>query len=155
MFLAEDLSLSYRVLTATNGVEAWDIVRHELPDIVVSDVMMPDLDVFSLTDLIKSDPTTNHIAVVLLTARTAQESRLEGLAGGADDYLTKPFNPEELHCGCGTCSFGAQHCRRISGRTYFLPENLWSRFHLLILSLPGFMNYWKHVWMTVRLASKP
>ncbi len=95
-FIKEELSPHYLVLTAQNGAEAWQVAQRELPDIVVSDVMMPLLDGFALTRLIKTDPVTNHIAVVLLTARTARENRLKGLTLGADDYLTKPFHSDEL-----------------------------------------------------------
>ncbi|WP_345265451.1 hybrid sensor histidine kinase/response regulator transcription factor [Nibrella viscosa] len=95
-FIADELADRYRVVTAANGMEAWELVQQEVPDVVVSDVMMPVLDGFALTQLIKSDQSTNHIAVVLLTARTGEESRMEGLTHGADDYLTKPFHTDEL-----------------------------------------------------------
>lgn len=95
-FIAESLSGQYRVITAPNGREGLDIAQRELPDVVVSDVMMPELDGNQLTYHLKSNPTTNHIAVVLLTARAAAASRREGLIQGADDYLTKPFDLDEL-----------------------------------------------------------
>ncbi|HLL93403.1 MAG TPA: response regulator [Spirosoma sp.] len=95
-FIAESLSGLYRVLTATNGREALDIAQRELPDVVVSDVMMPELDGYQLTRHLKNNPTTDHICVVLLTARSAAASRREGLAEGADEYLTKPFDLDEL-----------------------------------------------------------
>ncbi|GAB2553609.1 hybrid sensor histidine kinase/response regulator transcription factor [Spirosoma areae] len=95
-FIRQELTSDYRVLTAINGLEAWEVVRLELPDLVVSDVMMPLMDGIELAQRIKTDPLTNHIAVVLLTARTAHQSRLEGLEQGADDYLTKPFHTNEL-----------------------------------------------------------
>ncbi|HEV7350289.1 hybrid sensor histidine kinase/response regulator transcription factor [Telluribacter sp.] len=96
-FIANELSASYRVLTAANGKEGWERVQQELPEVVISDVMMPEMDGFTLTELIKTTPATNHIAVVLLTAKAAQESKLAGLVQGADEYLTKPFHPQELH----------------------------------------------------------
>ncbi|QJD80623.1 hybrid sensor histidine kinase/response regulator transcription factor [Spirosoma rhododendri] len=95
-FIAGELTGRYRVLTATDGEEGWAICQRELPDVVLTDVMMPRMDGFQLTNCIKSTPTTNHIAVVLLTARAAQRSRVEGLERGADDYLTKPFHVDEL-----------------------------------------------------------
>jgi signal transduction histidine kinase/AraC-like DNA-binding protein len=95
-FMAESLAAHYRILTAVNGREGLTIARQELPDIVVSDVMMPEMDGYELTHQLKNDTLTNHIAVVLLTARTAAESRREGLEQGADDYLTKPFDLNEL-----------------------------------------------------------
>ena len=95
-FLAESLAGPFRVLTATDGQQGLDIARRELPDVVVSDVMMPRLTGYQLTEALKTDPATDHIAVVLLTARSAPTSRHEGLTLGADDYLSKPFDLDEL-----------------------------------------------------------
>ena len=95
-FIAESLNRSYRILTASTGKQGLALCQTHLPDIVISDVMMPEMDGFELTDLIKKNPDTNHIAVILLTAKAAQESRLTGLSFGADDYLTKPFHFDEL-----------------------------------------------------------
>ena len=95
-FMGESLAAHYHILTAVNGRDGLTVARQELPDIVVADVMMPEMDGYQLTHQLKNDPLTNHMAVVLLTARTATESRLEGLEQGADDYLTKPFNLDEL-----------------------------------------------------------
>lgn len=95
-FMAESLANQYRILTAVNGRAGLEIAKQELPDVVVSDVMMPEMDGYQLTNHLKNDPITDHIAVVLLTARTATESRREGLEQGADEYLTKPFDLNEL-----------------------------------------------------------
>jgi signal transduction histidine kinase/AraC-like DNA-binding protein len=95
-FLAESLSGQYRVLMATTGREGLDLAQRELPDVVVSDVMMPEMDGYRLTHYLKADPATDHIPVVLLTARAGSTSLHQGLAEGADDYLTKPFNLDEL-----------------------------------------------------------
>jgi DNA-binding response OmpR family regulator len=95
-FIAEELSGIYRVLTATNGEEGWQLAQQELPEVIISDVMMPGLDGYALTERLKTNPLTNHIAVMLLTAKVAQESKVAGLAQGADDYLTKPFHLQEL-----------------------------------------------------------
>jgi signal transduction histidine kinase/ligand-binding sensor domain-containing protein/DNA-binding response OmpR family regulator len=94
--LVRGLSSTYQVLHANNGKTGWELAQSELPDIVISDVMMPKMDGYELTRHIKTDPTTGHIAVVLLTAKAAQSSRVEGLEQGADDYLTKPFDLKEL-----------------------------------------------------------
>ncbi len=96
-FLVGELSAAYTVFQAADGVAGWAIARAELPDIVLTDVMMPRMDGYQLTRLIKENPDTDHIAVVMLTAKTAQPSRMEGLQRGADDYLTKPFSVAELH----------------------------------------------------------
>jgi signal transduction histidine kinase/AraC-like DNA-binding protein len=95
-FMGESLVGTYRVLTATNGHEGLLLAQRELPDVVISDVMMPEMDGFELTRRLRADPTTDHIAVVMLTARAAPDSRHEGLHTGADDYLTKPFDLAEL-----------------------------------------------------------
>lgn len=96
-FLTNELAATYQVLSAANGEEGWQLAQTELPDIVISDVMMPLMDGYELTEHIKSHSSTNHIAVVLLTAKSAQHSRIEGLAKGADEYLSKPFNLTELN----------------------------------------------------------
>ncbi|QJD77167.1 response regulator [Spirosoma rhododendri] len=96
-FTADALTESYRVLTATNGRIGLELARQELPDLVVTDLMMPEMDGLELTRQLKTDPTTDHIAVILLTARATRQDRLTGLLGGADDYLTKPFDLRELH----------------------------------------------------------
>ncbi|TYZ08403.1 response regulator [Hymenobacter lutimineralis] len=95
-YLARQLAAEYRVLTAANGEEGWLLVQQELPDVVVSDVMMPVLDGYELTDRIKTTPATDHVAVVLLTAKATHDQRMTGLRQGADDYLTKPFHLDEL-----------------------------------------------------------
>lgn len=94
--LAGILADTYRVIQAENGQEGWEKVRTHLPDLVVSDIMMPVEDGLSLLRKIKQSLETSHIPVLLLTARTAMESVLEGLQSGSDDYLTKPYNPEVL-----------------------------------------------------------
>ncbi|HEX8297955.1 MAG TPA: two-component regulator propeller domain-containing protein, partial [Rubricoccaceae bacterium] len=86
----------YRVLEAADGVDALETARTALPDLVVSDVMMPGLDGVALVAALRADRRTDFIPVVLLTARAADEDRMEGLEGGADDYLTKPFSVREL-----------------------------------------------------------
>ncbi|WP_080239975.1 response regulator [Spirosoma rigui] len=96
-FIARELSVVYRVLTARDGAEGWELARTELPDIVLTDVMMPGLDGYELTHRLKQDDLTSHIAVVMLTARSAQPSRLEGLKHGADEYISKPFHLDELY----------------------------------------------------------
>lgn len=96
-FIADELTTGYRILTATNGQEGWELAQSELPDIVISDIMMPGIDGYELTHHLKTSPLTNHIAVMLLTARASHESRMGGLTQGADDYLIKPFHLDELH----------------------------------------------------------
>lgn len=95
-FIAGEFSDMYRVLTAANGEEGWLLAQQQLPEIVITDVMMPELDGYALTERIKTNTITNHIAIILLTAKAAHESKVIGLGNGADDYLAKPFHVQEL-----------------------------------------------------------
>lgn len=96
-FLVAELASSYHVMQAKDGQEGWEITQAELPDMVLTDVMMPRLDGNELCQRIKTHTDTDHIAVVMLTAKTAQDNRLQGLQYGADEYLSKPFNRTELY----------------------------------------------------------
>lgn len=95
-FLADELSEQYHIVQAANGEEAYKIVTEQDIDLVVSDLMMPVMDGMELCRRIKKDISTSHIMVILLTARAAEETQLEGFKAGADDYLSKPFNMEML-----------------------------------------------------------
>lgn len=94
--MKQALSKHYRVVTAKNGKQAWNVIQKERLDIVVSDVMMPVMDGIELTRLIKSDHSFWQLPVILLTAKDRQEDENEGYAIGADAYITKPFSFEEL-----------------------------------------------------------
>lgn len=98
--LAEIFKPFYAILTAPDGAQAWELLKQEMPDIVVSDVVMPNMSGTELCKRIKTDNNTCHIPVVLLTARTAVEQNIEGLRIGADDYITKPFNTNLLIVRC-------------------------------------------------------
>jgi signal transduction histidine kinase/DNA-binding response OmpR family regulator len=95
-FIVESLSKEAKVVEAGNGKDGWDLVLGRMPDVVVSDVMMPEMNGFELCQKAKTDTRTSHINFILLTAKTAQESKEKGLEAGADDYLTKPFHMYEL-----------------------------------------------------------
>src|SRR5690606_2363233 len=73
-FVAEELGKSYRLISAYNGVQALELAREKLPDLVVSDVMMPEMDGYALCQALKEDPATDHIAVMLLSAKASHES---------------------------------------------------------------------------------
>ena len=95
-FLKGIFSKDYTVVTAENGDKAKKILKNTPVDFVVTDLMMPKVDGLQLVQWIKKNPETDFIPVILLTAKTAIESRLEALEYGADDYVTKPFEPEYL-----------------------------------------------------------
>ncbi|MEM8557441.1 MAG: ATP-binding protein [Bacteroidota bacterium] len=95
-YAREVLGDTYRFLEARDGAEGLALARQEVPDLVVSDVMMPGLDGFALCQALKTDPVLDHVPVILLTARASAESKVDGLERGADAYLTKPFNAREL-----------------------------------------------------------
>ncbi|MEJ1242160.1 tetratricopeptide repeat protein [Chryseolinea sp. T2] len=95
-FIRKILTSNYRVLEAEDGVIAWEKALSVIPDIVVTDVMMPRMDGTALCEKLKSTSATSHIPVVMLTAKAGQDSKLDGLQRGADDYLVKPFDALEL-----------------------------------------------------------
>ncbi len=95
-FLVQHMQQHYRVLEAADGLQAWELTLQELPDLIISDVMMPGMDGFDFCRNCKADQRTAHIGFILLTSKAAQEAKLKGLVQGADDYITKPFQSEEL-----------------------------------------------------------
>ncbi len=95
-FLSESLSKQYHILKASNGKQALSILKKEDADLIISDVMMPEMDGLELCSNIKKDIRYSHIPIILLTAKASEEHQLEGLETGADDYITKPFNMEVL-----------------------------------------------------------
>ena len=95
-FLCDQLKKEFIVLNAVNGTVGWKKTVAEFPDLIVSDVMMPEMSGIELCKKVKTDERTAHIPVVLLTAKSSEESQLVGLEEGADDYVLKPFNLELL-----------------------------------------------------------
>lgn len=86
----------YAVVTASDGDEALRLARERLPDLVVLDVMMPGMNGYEVTRALRADEATKRIPVILLTARVQEADVAQGFEAGADDYLTKPFSPQEL-----------------------------------------------------------
>jgi two-component system alkaline phosphatase synthesis response regulator PhoP/two-component system response regulator VicR len=88
--------VGYDVVTATNGREAIEEVQRQMPSLIVMDVMMPEMDGFEALQTLKNDPATAQIPVIMLTAKAQDADVFQGWQSGADLYLTKPFNPQEL-----------------------------------------------------------
>lgn len=95
-YLARILEDSYRLLLASDGKAAWELIRKEQPDLVLSDVKMPVMDGIELCRTIRSSEETDYIPIILLSAKVQLDARLEGMDAGADDYLAKPFSSAEL-----------------------------------------------------------
>jgi DNA-binding response OmpR family regulator len=90
------LSKLYRVRTAANGEEALQRIGEEIPDLIISDIMMPRMDGFALQAALHENKETRPIPFIFLTAKADEQSRLKGLRTGVDDYITKPFDIEQL-----------------------------------------------------------
>ncbi|MBN1560196.1 response regulator [candidate division KSB1 bacterium] len=95
-YLHDLLSPEYKVCEAQNGVAGFELAVDKMPDLIISDIMMPEMDGYELCEKIKTDECTSHIPVILLTARAGEKDKLSGLETGADDYIVKPFSEYEL-----------------------------------------------------------
>ena len=95
-FIRSHLDSDYQILEAENGRIGWEIAEEKIPDLIISDIMMPEMNGYDFCAAIKTNEKTSHIPVILLTAKAARDEKMEGLETGADDYLIKPFDPEEL-----------------------------------------------------------
>ncbi|MDA3930572.1 MAG: response regulator [Prolixibacteraceae bacterium] len=95
-YLKDNLKSEYQIRDVENGKKAWESILDKMPDLIVSDIMMPEMDGLELCEKIKTDKRTSHIPIILLTARSSDQQKYEGLKTGADAYITKPFNFEML-----------------------------------------------------------
>ncbi len=104
----------YSVITAKNGIEGFALVKQELPDLVVLDVMMPEVDGFTVAKRIRENPETKNIPILMLTALGMVQDKVKGFDIGVDDYLVKPFEMDELRV----------RVRALLKRTDAIPESL-------------------------------
>jgi signal transduction histidine kinase/ligand-binding sensor domain-containing protein/AraC-like DNA-binding protein len=95
-YLNDELSGEYKITTCKNGKEAYDIILTNTPDLVISDIMMPEMDGITLCRKVKQNVNVNHVPIILLTAKSKPEDKMEGMEIGADAYMIKPFNTELL-----------------------------------------------------------
>jgi DNA-binding response OmpR family regulator len=95
-FIAESFETNFQIHKAADGQIGWDMAVELIPDIIISDVMMPNMSGTILCSKLKTDARTSHIPIILLTARTSLIYKIEGLETGADDYITKPFSLQLL-----------------------------------------------------------
>ncbi len=95
-YIREQLTDKYNVIEACNGVEGIKLAQNEIPDLILTDVMMPKMDGYQFTKAIRKDERTSHIPIIMLTAKAGLDDKIEGLETGIDDYLTKPFSAKEL-----------------------------------------------------------
>lgn len=95
-FIKDCLSTEFQIELAADGKDAEIKAEKIIPDLIISDVMMPNMNGYELTRILKNNEKTSHIPIILLTAKSQQESKIEGLEAGADDFLTKPFDASEL-----------------------------------------------------------
>ncbi len=113
MLMKQLLQTKYHILTASNGKEALKIIHKKEIDIIITDVMMPEMDGYELTRFIKQDEDFSHLPVILLTAKTQGEDQQEALKSGADDYITKPFRLKDLQLHIDNIVENRQRMRRV------------------------------------------
>lgn len=124
-FVARQLSPLYHVITAENGIEALKVLEHEYINLVISDIMMPEMDGLELCEHLKSNLDYSHIPVILLTAKTTLESKIEGLEQGADAYIEKPFSVEYLRVNVANLLSNRERLRRRFIESPFIKAVRW------------------------------
>jgi CheY-like chemotaxis protein len=173
-YLARLLGEHWEVLVARDGREALEVARAQRPDLVVADVMMPELDGFGLVAQLREDPALAAIPTVLVTARAGEEAAIEGLLAGADDYIVKPFSARELLARVGGQLELARARRRTAELNAFLvrfsdavrglddpAEVARTACRMILGQLGGIRSYWSEIdfeageWVTVGEAAAP
>jgi len=125
-YLRESLMTTYTIIEASNGKEAWNITKDKMPDIILSDVLMPEMDGIEYCKLVKSNMDYCHIPVILLTALSAVEHRITGVEAGADVYIPKPFNLQLLQATIANQLESRKHLRQASQTNLLLSPQEYS-----------------------------
>lgn len=124
-FLKQSFETQFNILIAQNGKKGLELALEYLPDLIISDIMMPEVDGLEFCHQVKTDVRSSHIPVILLTARTANVFEMEGLENGADDYIIKPFDEKLLHLRVRNLIESRKKLReRYSHETALLPADL-------------------------------
>ncbi len=124
-FIREQLEDTYSILEAKDGVDGLNLALEVIPNLIITDVRMPGLDGFQLSRKLKEETLTSHIPVIILTAKADQKDKLTGLETGADDYLIKPFSPQELILRVRNLISVRKKLReRFSKTANFIPSNV-------------------------------
>jgi len=122
-FIAEQLRGEYKILEAANGMEGITISQGTIPDLIITDLMMPEMDGYAFSEKIRSDEKTSHIPIIMLTAKAGMSPKIEGLELGIDAYLTKPFHVKELQTRVRTLIQQRKNLKQqFSKATYFKPS---------------------------------
>ena len=124
-YISEQLENNYHIVEANNGAEGLIRAQDEIPDLIITDVMMPKMDGYQFAKKIRSDEKTSHIPIIMLTAKAALDDKIEGLETGVDDYLTKPFSSKELRVRVNNLIYlRAQLRKRFSKATIIKPSEV-------------------------------
>jgi len=121
-FVAEIFSKKFQVVEAATGEEALEIALELLPDMIITDWMMPGMSGVNLCKALRNNAKTNHIPIILLTSKSAQESQIEGIQSGADDYVSKPFNSDILEIRVNKLLEAKERLRKKLQQTLFQEE---------------------------------
>jgi signal transduction histidine kinase/ligand-binding sensor domain-containing protein/DNA-binding response OmpR family regulator len=120
-YLSMVLSSKYRILEAEDGKAGLALARKHIPDLIISDILMPEMDGIEMSELLKNDEQTNHIPIVLVTSLVSTDNKLRGFETGADDYITKPFNEDLLLLRIANLIRQRKQLQRFYAAKYGLP----------------------------------
>ena len=124
-YIRELLETEYRVIEAANGTEGILNAKDEIPDLIITDVMMPEMDGFQFSKQIRNDEKTSHIPIIMLTAKAGLDDKIAGLETGIDAYITKPFSAKELKVRAKNLIYQRKELRkRFSKSTYIKPSEV-------------------------------